>query len=287
MSGPPHTAGLVASVDFGASNTDVVIHDGRVPRHWRLPSEGQPSDARIREVLAHGHVSPRDLAWIAVTGGNRSQLSDALVDGDHTAAVHKVDEVQAIGRGGLALSKLDRAVVTSAGSGTAVVAATLEGSRHVSGTGVGGGTLVGLSRLLIGIVDPPEIDALAQRGRDTVHNLTIGEILGTNIGSLPADTTAVNFGRAARHAVDATPEDTAAALVNMVGQVIGVVAINAARAQQMEHAVIVGHLTDLPSVRRTLEIVGQFYRASIIIPEQGGMATALGALLVTEQALRA
>ncbi|AMW05905.1 hypothetical protein [Gemmatimonas phototrophica] len=265
-----------AAVDFGASNTDVVVQDGTGTRHWRLASEGQPSDARIRSALAHGGCSPADLAWIAVTGGNRTELSPSL---DGRRIVH-VPEVQAIGRGGLALAGLEQAAVASAGSGTAVVAAGPSGSQHVSGTGVGGGTLVGLARLLVGTVDPREIDALALNGSDTTLNLTIGEILGQAIGGLPPETTAVNFGRVARHAVEASREDTAAALVNMVGQVIAVIAINAARARQLADTVIVGHLTDLPSIRRTFELVGQYYHASIIIPERGGSATALGALLV-------
>jgi type II pantothenate kinase len=272
---------LVAAIDFGASNTDVVVHDGEASRHWRLPTVGQPDDARVRAVLEAGACALSSLAWLAVTGGNRSHLSGSI-DG---VSVHRVDEVQAIGRGGLAMSGLGRAVVTSAGSGTAVVAAHPEGSKHVTGTGVGGGTLVGLARLLIDTVDPVTIDALAQHGTDTTLNLTIGEILGQAIGSLPPETTAVNFGRAARHAVSASREDTAAALVNMVGQVIGVVAINAARSQQLEHAVVVGHLTDLPSIRRTLGAVAHFYHASIKIPDDGGMATALGALLVTQARL--
>lgn len=275
------TRGMVAAVDFGASNTKVVVHDGAGSHHWRLPSEGQPTDARVREVLAYKDVRASSLDWIAVTGGNRSALSTEI-DG---ATVHRVDEVQAIGRGGLALSGLGRAVVTSAGSGTAVVAAHPEGSKHVSGTGVGGGTLVGLARLLVGTVDPDEIDALALKGNDTSVNLTIGEILGQAIGSLPPETTAVNFGRVARHPVDASREDMAAALVNLVGQVIGVVAISAAKSQQIEHAVIVGHLADLPSIRKTLTAVGHFYHASIKIPEHGGMAVALGAMLVTQEKL--
>ncbi|MFN9203949.1 MAG: Fumble domain-containing protein [Gemmatimonas sp.] len=269
-----------AAIDFGASNTDVVVRDAGGTRHWRLPTEGQPDDARVRQVLAAGGLAPADVAWIAITGGNRSLLSPVIDD----RPVHRIDEVQAIGRGGLVLSGLEAAVVTSAGSGTAVVAARPEGSTHVTGTGVGGGTLVGLSRLLLGTIDPREIDALAREGKDTAHNLTIGEILGQAIGSLPPETTAVNFGRVARHPVVASREDTAAALVNMLGQFIDVIAINAARAQHLEHAVIVGHLTDLPSIRRTLGLVAQFYGASLRIPEQGGSATALGALLVAAAA---
>jgi type II pantothenate kinase len=190
-----------------------------------------------------------------------------------------VDEVRSIGRGGLAMAGVDHALVTSAGSGTAVVAAGPEGARHVTGTGVGGGTLIGLARMLLDIVDPHVLDALAREGSPTGLNLTIGEILGGAIGSLPPETTAVNFGRVARQPLQATPADTAAALVNMVGQVIAIIAINAARATQNEHIVIVGHLADLPSIRETFRLVGQFYGATLQVPEFGGYATATGALL--------
>ncbi len=271
-----------AAIDFGASNTDVVVRDGSATRHWTLPSEGQPDEARVRRVLDAGGVSPRDLEWIAVTGGNRALLPQMIDE----RTLHRVDEVQAIGRGGLALAHLESALVTSAGSGTACVAATMNGAHHVTGTGVGGGTLVGLGRLLLGTVDPREIDALAQAGSDTTYNLTIAEVLGGAIGSLPPETTAVNFGRVARHPVEASREDTAAALVNMVGQVIAVIAINAARAQQLPHVVIVGHLADLKSIRRTFGLVAKFYGATILTPEAGGSATAMGALLCTERMLR-
>lgn len=267
------------AIDFGASNTDVMVRVDGATRHWTLPTEGQPDDDRVRQVLAAGGLTTADVAWIAITGGNRSLLSPRIDDRD----VHRIDEVQAIARGGLALAGLDAAVVTSAGSGTAVVAARPDRAQHVTGTGVGGGTLVGLSRLLLGTIDPQEIDALAREGKDTTHNLTIGEVLGQSIGSLPPETTAVNFGRVARHPVNASREDTAAALVNMVGQVIAVISINAARAEQLDEAVIVGHLTDLPSIRRTFGLVAKFYGATIRIPEQGGSATALGALLAAAQ----
>jgi hypothetical protein len=58
---------------------------------------------------------------------------------------------------------------------------------------------------------------------------------------------------------------------------------NAARAQQLPQVVMVGHLTDLASIRRTFGLVAKFYGATILTPEAGGSATALGALLTTEQ----
>ncbi len=271
------------AIDFGASNTDVVFLDSAAAAHipaaalrrWTLPTEGQPDEARVRAVLTAGDLRPSDVAWIAVTGGNREHLPAAIDD----RPLHRIDEVSAIGRGGLSLAGIESGVVASAGSGNAVVVADAHGSRHVTGSGVGGGTLVGLGRLLLGITDPRVLDALARKGSPTGLNLTIGEILGGAIGSLPPETTAVNFGRVARAPTAATPEDTAAALVNMVGQVIAVIAINAARAERMDNIVMVGHLTDLPSIRETFRLVGQFYGATLQVPEYGGYATALGALL--------
>ena len=269
----------VVAIDFGASNTDIVWRDRDTIRRWSQPSRGQPDEARVREVLALGDVAPKDVSWIAVTGGNRERIPEAI-DG---RTVHRVDEVNSIGRGGLELAQVNRAIVTSAGSGTAVVNAGPEGAHHVTGSGVGGGTLVGLGRMLIDITDPRELDALARKGHHKALNLTIGEILGGAIGSLPPDTTAVNFGRVAREPITARPEDVASALVNMVGQVIAVIAINAARATQNPEIVVVGHMTDLPSIRDVLAQVGQFYSAHIRIPEHGGYATAMGALTETQR----
>ncbi|HWQ14990.1 MAG TPA: hypothetical protein VNL77_19485 [Roseiflexaceae bacterium] len=268
------------AIDFGASNTDVVACAGDTTRRWTLPSDGAPDERHLLAALAAGDAPLAQVARIAVTGGNRRALPGQLSG----RPLVPVDEVNAIGRGGLALAGLDSALVVSAGSGTAAVAATGRRCWHVTGTGVGGGTLMGLSRLLIGTVDPAEVDALAQAGDPNALNLTIGEILGGPIGRLPADTTAVNFGRVARHPVDASPADVAAALVNMVGQVIAVIAISAARAQGLAPVVVTGHLTDMPSVRATLAQVGEFYGADIRIPAGGGYATALGALLMAGEA---
>jgi type II pantothenate kinase len=269
-----------AGIDFGASNTDVVVRDDAgALRHWLLPTTGRPDVALVHAALDAGGLRIGDVGSVAVTGGDRSAIP-ATIDG---CPVTRVDEVRAIGRGGRALAGVDRALVTSAGSGTAVVAATPDGARHVTGTGVGGGTLVGLGRLLVGTVDPRDLDALAATGRDAAVNLTIGELIGGAIGSLPPDTTAVNFGRVARHDVSASRADLAAALVNLVGQVIAVITINAARAERLDDVVIVGHLTDMPTIRHTLALVGQFYGATLTIPPDGGRATALGALLVATE----
>lgn len=273
-----------AAIDFGISNTDAIACVAGELRYWTRPTAGQPDPDLVRAILAKGGVELSSLRRLAVTGGRHRLLPDQIGD----CAVVRVGEVEAIGRGGQALSELPKedsaapVLVVSAGSGTAVVEARGDRYTHVTGTGVGGGTLLGLSRLLLRTTDPREIDALAQRGDPNGADLSLADVVSGPIGQLPADATAVNFGRLARHDLAVSREDLAAALVTLVGQVIGLIAINAARAQQVERIVVTGHLIDMPSVRDALKQVGDIYGARITLPPNAGYGTALGALLRSE-----
>lgn len=268
----------VVAIDFGATNTDVVANiDGEL-RYWMLPSARHAHEQRIHAALIAGKLRPSDVHGIVITGGDRRGLQ-SHIDG---IPIVMVNEMEAIGRGGLALAGLEAAAVVSAGSGTAVVSASNETFQHITGTGVGGGTLQGLAELLIGTSEPDRIDTLARHGVSTAVNVTIGEIVGEAIGGLPPDTTAVNFGKLAFQSLKPRAEDIAAGLVNMVGQVIAVVAINAARSQGHKHIVVIGHLADLESIRTTIIQVGGYYNMPVTIPERRGFATALGALMSSE-----
>jgi type II pantothenate kinase len=300
--GDAEATGLRVAIDFGISNTDAVARAGDVLHRWTRPSRGSPDAAVVRDVLAAGGFALADVARLAVTGGRHRALP-AAVDGVPLASVH---EVAAIGRGGQALGAHVRAgaagdagdagdvpvfdatahdvptLVVSAGSGTAVIAARGDACTHITGTGVGGGTLLGLGRLLLGTSDPHVIDALALAGDPNGADLSLQDVVLGPIGALPPDATAVNFGKLARPAHDAAREDLAAALVTLVGQVIAITAINAARAERLEHVVVIGHLTDLPSVRAVLDRVGEIYGMRLLLPPQGGYGTALGALRALE-----
>ena len=269
-----------AAIDFGISNTDTIAQIDGAWRRWTQPYIGQPDPHLVQTILAAGGIDPSRLRQLAVTGG-RHRLLPAQIG---QCQVIGVGELQAIGRGGQAMAGVSEQdstplLVVSAGSGTAIIAARGNQYEHVTGTGVGGGTMLGLGRLLLHTIDPLEIDTLAQRGNPNGADLRLADVVTGPIGSLPADATAVNFGRLARQDLNVSREDLAAALVTLVGQVIGLLAINAARAQQIERIVVIGHMTDMPSLRRVLASVSQYYAAPIDLPANGGYATALGALL--------
>lgn len=273
------TSPTLAAIDFGISNTDAVAEINGALLQWTRPSAGAPTVELVRSILSQGAVELDSLRQLAVTGGQHRALPDRIGE----CEIVRVGEVAAIGRGGQALGEVmeihdEPLIVVSAGSGTACVAARGETYTHVTGSGVGGGTLLGLSRLLLGTVDPKEIDSLALAGDPNGVDLALRDVISGPIGSLPPDATAVNFGRLGREAFDASREDLAAALVTLVGQVIGVTAINAARSQQIEHIVLIGHLVDMASIRRAIERVGEFYSVALTLPPDPGYATAIGAL---------
>jgi type II pantothenate kinase len=71
----------------------------------------------------------------------------------------------------------------------------------------------------------------------------------------------------------------AAALVNMIGQVIATLATNAARASQLARGVVTGHLTDMETMRVNMARVGTFFGVPLETCGEAGYATVIGALL--------
>ena len=64
----------------------------------------------------------------------------------------------------------------------------------------------------------------------------------------------------------------------MVGQTIGLLMAKAAEAHHLDRVVVIGHLTDLPSMRRVLSQFGPFFHGEVVIPDGAGWGTAIGAL---------
>jgi type II pantothenate kinase len=277
---------LRVGLDFGLTTTDAVAWlDGGHPQadpvaHVTLVRPGPADPTVLALALARLGVEPDAVARLSVTGGRSRTLPEAWSG----VPLDKVAEPEAIGRGGLALSGLRRALVVSCGTGTAMVLADrdLGSYRHVSGTAVGGGTLVGLGHALLGERDPERLSALAAAGDASGVDTTLGEVLGGGVGDLPPEATAVNLGRLADLPQPPARADLAAGIVTMVAQVIALIAINAARAFDLRDVVAVGRLAQLEPVRATFDAVADLYhRPRFEVPPDGPRATALGAVLAT------
>ncbi|MHC1695954.1 MAG: type II pantothenate kinase [Eubacteriales bacterium] len=188
-----------------------------------------------------------------------------------------VAEFKAIGLGGLYNSGFERAIVVSMGTGTAIVMAEDGKTTYLGGTGVGGGTLMGLSKKLLSMDSIENVIKLAQSGDLSKVDLRVGDITKKDIlPGMPAHTTASNLGRISDLA---TRADIAMGVINLVFETIGMVAIFAARQYKISDIVLTGTLTNIPQAVSVFDNLNDMFKMNFVIPEYAQFRTVIGAAL--------
>lgn len=270
---------MIVGIDIGGSTTDAVILDNGNINVVTIEANDPIAAAAgaLGKLIETCGLPLSKLSRVAATGAGSRALGDTLFG----LPVTKVNEFDAIGIGGTSLAEKDNALVVSLGTGTAIVSVNQGKIAHVSGTGLGGGTLRGLSRHMLGVSSLETLEAMAERGDLTRVDLTVRDIAGGAIGDLPPGTTAANFGKITS---DATADDKALAIMNMIVEVVSVLSIAAARASGQHDIVLTGKLTRIfrfmqQAKRRTFVFGGGF-----IIPDHADYATAIGAARVASRA---
>mgnify|MGYP000822354571 CR=1 FL=1 len=135
--------GVILGIDIGGSSTKIVgLHEnGTVIDMLRVKAEDPLTSlyGALGNFLATHSLKLTDIGHIALTG-----VGASYVDGDiYGVRTIKVEEFPSVGVGGLALSRKERAVVVSMGTGTSLLWAEKGGEiRHIIGSGIGGGTLL-------------------------------------------------------------------------------------------------------------------------------------------------
>jgi type II pantothenate kinase len=187
-----------------------------------------------------------------------------------------------VGKGGLYLSGLSEAIVVSMGTGTALVHAKKDGTgvttNYLGGTGVGGGTLLGLCKKLCGIDTIDHIIDIAQTGTLDNVDLRISDMVKRTARNvpLPNDMTAANFGKLSDIA---SKGDLALGVINMVFETIAMVSVFATKSVGTKDIVLTGNMTNLPQSREIFANLNHLFDVNFIIPENAVFATAHGAAL--------
>ena len=269
------------SADFGITVTDTLRKKGDELIHKMDLSSKDLNQERVRKLFPDiDFIS--NIGFLAVTGGKHLELGDYI---DSTPIIH-VNEIDAVGHGSMKLSGLseeESTIIVSAGSGTACIHAYRGVFTHCSGTGVGGGTVLGLSKLLLGTTDPEEIAALAEKGDESFVDLILEDVVSGPIGQLPSNTTAVNFGKVSKDNIEYSREDIAAGIVNLVGQTAARIATSVAMMFQATEIVVVGRAPSFAGLKNSLEQAASITGFTPHFPKNGEYASALGAMLVAEK----
>ena len=263
---------MIIGIDIGGSTTDAVLLNGEEIIVVTIET-GDPLAAAagaLGKLLSTSGGVLTDIQAIAVSGGGARCLQDHLFG----ISVVQVPEITAIGVGGSTLAEKEESLVVSLGTGTALVSVRKEQIEHVGGTGIGGGTLLGLARHLLGVSRLDTLEQMAESGDLSRVDLTVGDIAGGPVGIVPARATASNFGKVR---ADPTQADKALALVNMVAEVTFTLSLMAALAKQHHEIVLTGKLTRVKPLRERLEAMHTRRGENIIVPPYAEYATAIGA----------
>ena len=277
---------VVLGIDVGGSTTKIVgfrlnADNTRTlmnPLFVRATDPITSIYGALGRFTTENHLSLSDIRRVMMTGVGSSHLQGGIYDLD----CHAVSEFSGVGLGGLYLSGLDDAIIVSMGTGTAIVHAKRgeDGTtaiHYLGGTGVGGGTLLGLTKRMLGVDTIAHIEQLCEGGDISKVNLTIRDISNQHDQfPLGANLTAANFGKLSDMA---THEDIALGLCNMVAETIAMMAVFAARGHGIRNIVLTGNLTNIAPIRRVFEGLEDSFGVSFIIPENAQFGTVIGAAL--------
>lgn len=167
-------------------------------------------------------------ATLCVTGGKASVLRECL--GRETAHIVEFDAtvrgvrwlLERAGR------TMDKFLLTNVGTGTSIHAVDGASHHRIGGTGVGGGTLVGLAAMTTGVSSYDEIVRLASEGSREAIDLKVSHIYEGAVPPIPGELTASNFGRWVQTGGSAETSDRLASIVGLVGETVATVSVHAA-----------------------------------------------------------
>ena len=267
---------VVIGIDVGGSTTKIVGYtdEGKLVSMLKVEAADPLTSAygALGKFINENSLALSDVAQIILTGVGSSLFKKDI----YGIPTSSVDEFVAIGSGGLALSGKKEGLIVSMGTGTAFVRAGKEGICHIGGSGVGGGTVLGLCEKLCGATSFKTVVEMAEGGQLDRVDLNICDISTGVISTLTPDTTASNFGKMED---GVSPQDLTVGVLNMVFQTIGMMAVFACRNDSVKDVVLTGTLTQVPFAKRVFEALHKMHGVNFIIPPNAIYATATGAAL--------
>ena len=278
-------AKTVLGIDVGGSTTKIVgfrEENGKQvliePQFVRATDPLTSIYGAFGKFTMQNGLALSDIERVMMTGAGAAFADRPLYEG---LDCRSVPEFTSVGLGGLYLSGLSEAVVVSMGTGTALVHAKKGANgtdiSYLGGTGVGGGTVIGLSRKMLGVDTIEHIEQLCEGGDLSRIDLRISDISSEKAYTgMNYDMTASNFGKLSDLA---NSHDIALGIINMVGETIGMMAVFAARSHGLDRVVLTGNMTTLLPIRRVFENMETLFGIHFIIPHNAQYGTVIGAAL--------
>ncbi len=266
---------ITIGIDAGISTTKIVgVKDGLVISPLRIKATDPITSlyGAFGKYLYDNKIALDDVERVMLTGVGAAYIDKPL----YGLPTERTEEFLANGLGAQYMTHLKKMIVVSMGTGTSLVQCDNEDIHHIGGIGIGGGTLNGLSRLLLKTDDIKQISTLAMNGDIRNINLLIGDISAHPLPGLPMDATASLFANAMGNA---SREDIALGIIYLVLQSVGSAAILSSIGSDIRNFVLIGNLTLLPQCRTMFSMMEKLYNVHFIIPKHSEFCTAIGSAL--------
>lgn len=267
---------LIIGIDVGGSTTKIVgLNKGNIQSPMFITATDPVTSlfGAFGKYIYDNGFSLSDIKQVMITG-----VGSAYIDGPlYGLPTNKTDEFYADGLGARYGFDKNELMVVSMGTGTSYVRISGDKIQHIGGISIGGGTLQGLSLLLLKTHDFSEICELAKKGNIANINLQIRDICRHDLAGLPLDATASLFGKVTNS--NASEEDIALGLIYMVLQSIGSSAILSALNTNIKDFILIGNLTKVPQCKELFPFMESVYNVRFHIPPYAEFRTALGAAL--------
>lgn len=274
--------GIVIGIDVGISTTKIVgiNKDGKVVSPIRIRATDPVTSlyGAFGKYLHDNKVNLCDVEKVMLTGVGSAYINEPV----YGLPTSKAEEFIADGLGARYETNQDRMIVVSMGTGTSIVQCDDDKIEHIGGIGIGGGTLQGLSRLLLNTDDIKQLSMLAANGDLSRINVLISDISANPLPGLPMDAIASLFGNAKSNA---SREDIALGLIWMVLQSICSASILSSLGSGIKDFVMIGNLTLLPQCQRVFPATERLYGVKFRIPQYSEFCTAIGAALCYKNAI--
>ena len=274
---------VVIGIDVGGSTTKIVgirLENGKkeliTPQFVRANDPITATYGAFGKFTDENRLSISEIDKIMMTGVGSAYIKHDMYGLDCV----RVPEFNCIGKGALYLTGLNEALAVSMGTGTALVHARAGAEpKYLGGTGVGGGTLLGLSKLMLRAESIEHIEEYAEGGDLGKIDLRIKDLTADNtLAELARDLTASNFGNVSDLA---GKEDIARGVFNLVFESIGMISIFAARQCGVKDIVLAGNLTRLAFAKEKFDEFNRLgYGVNFVIPSYSEFSTVIGATLV-------
>lgn len=218
-------------------------------------------------------------AELYVTGGKARALNKLTSNN-----CHLVDEFQSVTTGTKYLLK-EKGIVNkefilvNIGTGTSIFHVTANSFERVLGSGIGGGTLMGLGYLITRKKDFQTFTQMSSKGDSRKSDLLVRDIYYPEEPPIDGDLTAANLGKAHLYS-DATEQDHLASVMQLIGETILLLASQvAARKKTSQIVFIGGTVTNNPVLKDVLNRFRDMMNYEPVFLDKGTHAGAIGALI--------